>query len=145
KGALTKSILDNGGAVIDSSLETLFTLPPLTPGTTISNPTLHLSPDEKEAANKQVVVVADKYCRREKFLQALALGLPVVHVRWVQDCAAHHKLLSWAAYQLPSGESAFLDGTVISRAHQPGLEGSLETMVERRPRLLSGKRMVFVV
>ena len=60
-------------------------------------------------------VIAHAHSRRPKFLQALALGLPCLAGRWIDDCVKRGKILDWQYYLLPAGESRYLGGAVKSR------------------------------
>ena len=61
-------------------------------------------------------LLAHEFSRRVKHMQALALGLPVLHSRWIKDCIQAQKILSWKHYILPAGKSSLLDGAIVSRA-----------------------------
>jgi len=60
-------------------------------------------------------VIAPVHSRRAKFLQALALGLPCLANRWIDDCIKKGKILDWQHYLLPAGESRYLGGALRSR------------------------------
>lgn len=84
-----------------------------------------------------VALITDKHSRREKFIQALALGLPCLSHRWVTACVKAERPVSWERYLLPAGESKLLD-TVRSRIlpASPVAEARLSQSLARRDRLL---------
>lgn len=50
-------------------------------------------------------VVARSYCRSAKYLEAVALGWPVVSDQYISDCVAERATIDdWPAYLLPAGE-----------------------------------------
>jgi hypothetical protein len=93
---------------------------------------LHLRPQAQDLGF--TAVIANGYSRRAKFLQALALGLPCLAARWVEDCVKRGKILDWEYYLLPAGESKYLGGIVRSRVLPVSDAGSakLRDIVTRR-------------
>jgi hypothetical protein len=93
-------------------------------------------------------LIADRYCRRAKYMQALALSIPCLHYRWVTDSIAASTVLPFHKYLLPAGESAFLSGAVRSRALVPydpcSENASLKNILSRRDLLLGGKSVLVV-
>ena len=67
------------------------------------------------AGARFAVLLSDHYSRSVKFLQALAVGLPCLALRWVRDCVRRKEILPWQPYLLASGESAYLGGAICSR------------------------------
>ncbi|MBE7180254.1 MAG: hypothetical protein INR71_03435, partial [Terriglobus roseus] len=100
---------ENGAAILDAGFEALFTIPPFD---TDSQPTkgqtgpLRVTHEAHDLGF--VALITDQHSRRPKFLQALALGLPCLHHRWVRDCVAAEQVLPWEKYLLPAGESTWL-------------------------------------
>ena len=95
------------------------------------------------------VLLADRHCRKSKFFQALALGVPCLATRWVTDSIAVGKLCDWRHYLLASGESSFLGGAVCSRtlnyAGNPGNKTlELREMMDLREKWLQDKRVLLV-
>lgn len=142
------SILSNGGTILDSGFDELFNIPTLN---RTSSPkkdtdhTFHLTPEAQDTGF--TCLIADKHCRRAKFVQALALGIPCLHTRWISDCVAKQRIVPWAPYLLPSGESSFLGGAVRSRNMQPYAadEARLSDIVDSRPRLLDGASVLLIM
>lgn len=146
---IKKHINSNGGRILGSGLDELFHVPALPHTTSISdlNPdtSFHLLPAAKNLGF--TCLVADKHCRTAKFIQALSLGIPCLSARWVTNCVAKQRLLPWAPYLLPSGESAFLGGAVRSRVLQPfdAETATLFDMVESRPKMLDGASVLIIM
>lgn len=58
---------------------------------------------------KLAAVVARSYCRSAKYLEAVALGWPVVSDQYISDCVAEKAVIDdWPAYLLPAGELSAL-------------------------------------
>ena len=139
----------NGGTILEKGFDELFRIPPLT---RIATP--------KEAHDETLFeltlaaknlgftcLIADRYCRRAKFVQALALGIPCLATRWITDCVAKQQLLAWEPYLLPSGESSFLGGAVRSRILQPFSTetATLAGIIENRPKLLENYSVLLII
>ena len=142
-------ISSNGGTVLDNGFDELFHIPPLPRTTGPKDPSAD-DPFELTPAAKDLgftCLIADKYCRRAKFIQALALGIPCLATRWITDCIAKQCILPWGPYLLPSGESAFLGGAVRSRILQPfAAEAStLSDIVDNRPRMLDNASVLLIM
>src|SRR5690606_21052810 len=80
KAEIVKLIGKNGGEILEPGFEKLFSLP------STSDESAELLPLPHTAGIGFAAVLSDKHCRRAKFLQALALGIPCLHIRWVKDC-----------------------------------------------------------
>ncbi|OBT59900.1 hypothetical protein VE03_10790, partial [Pseudogymnoascus sp. 23342-1-I1] len=94
-----------------------------------------------------VAFIGDHYTRKSKFVEALALGLPCLSSRWVMDCVARERILPFSPFLLAAGESTYLRGAVrsrILRAYDP-ITARFEETFARREKLLSGKRVVFLM
>ena len=142
-------IVANGGNVLRTGLDELFHIPTLPRTTSPTDPnadtSFHLTPAAKEVGF--TCLIADKHCRTAKFIQALALGIPCLSTRWITHCVAKQRVLPWAPYLLPSGESAFLGGAVRSRVLQPfdAEKATLSDIVESRPRMLNDASVLIVM
>ena len=141
-------IISNGGIILDTGFDELLNVPAL--GRTAapkqgSGASFDLTPEAQQLGF--TCLIADKHCRRAKFVQALALGIPCLATRWVSDCVAKQRVLPWAPYLLPSGESSFLGGAIRSRNIQPFLADSanLVDIVENRPKLLDGASVLLIM
>ena len=51
------------------------------------------------------LVVSDCHCRTQKYLLALALGVPIISYSWVKDCVAQNKVIGYEEYRLPAGDA----------------------------------------
>ncbi|KAJ9639969.1 radiation sensitive protein rad9 [Coniosporium tulheliwenetii] len=166
-------ITSHGGLLLEPGFDVLFEIdgaaptpvkprsPLKTPGTTTSLTTttsatsatadadatdaFRLTPEA--ATLGFVALIADTHSRRAKYMQALALGLPCLHHRWLLDCVSTNSILPWAPYLLPAGSSNFLAGAVRSRvlAPYPAAEARFREVVARRERLLGGRNVVLVM
>jgi hypothetical protein len=68
-----------------------------------------------------VALISDSHSRSTKYIQALALNVPCLHLRWVQDSLNASRAAPFLKYLLPAGVSKFLDpnGVVRSRTMIP--------------------------
>ncbi len=145
---ITARIVSNGGVILNSGFDELFNVPSLNRTTSAkqnSDNTFHLTSDAQEVGF--TCLIADKHCRRAKFIQALALGIPCLAPRWISDCIAKQRVLPWAPYLLASGESTFLGGAVRSRnlASFPADAAMLSEIVGNRPKLLEGASVLLIM
>ncbi|MCJ1365770.1 hypothetical protein MMC16_004895 [Acarospora aff. strigata] len=150
KQRVIRHIKLNSGRVVQDGFHELFHLPHLEPAASTNNEgsndtPLCLKPDAAQLGF--ACVIADGHSRRKKHLQALALGLPSLAGRWVEDCVAKDRLLNWEPYLLPAGESAFLGGAVRSRILQPypAYTARLSVTIDTRPTILSGRSVLLVM
>ena len=139
---LVKSIFANGGTVLESQhgFRELFVLD------TSSTPSeFALTPNAQ--GKGFTALLADRHCRNAKYIQALALGIPCLSPRWVQDCLTSNELLAWEPYLLASGESSFLHGAVRSRflpSYAPE-NTSLQGVISYRPQFLSNQNILLLI
>ena len=92
-------------------------------------------------------LLADKHSRKEKYLQALALGLPCLSGKWVEACASNGGLVDWQSYLLPAGESDELEGAIRSRVlpiYDPAT-ALVAGVVQSRPDILRNESVIFVL
>jgi hypothetical protein len=164
KNSSVKVVRDHGGLILDSGFDELFDVnvpEPQSPTrkapkkTVIDNTSdvadpstdaLRLLPTAQKLGF--TALIADRFCRRAKYMQALALDIPCLHHRWLHDCIAASAILPWQKYLLPAGESTFLSGAVRSRTlafYDPLSDAAtLENVLARR-RLLLGDKSVLLV
>lgn len=139
----------HGGTILEKGFDELFHIPLLTRTTAVKevhDETLfELTPAARSLGF--TCLLADRYCRRAKFVQALALGIPCLSTRWITDCAAKQQLLPWEPYLLPSGESSFLGGAVRSRILQsfPTATATLSGIVANRPKMLENSSVLLIM
>ncbi|OOF94385.1 hypothetical protein ASPCADRAFT_516623 [Aspergillus carbonarius ITEM 5010] len=151
KSHVTKLILENDGRVLEDGFNELFELPPAAPSTTptksrASSESGHLRLTGGAADVGFACLIADKHSRRSKYMQALALNIPCLSDRWIEDCVARRQILDWEMYLLPAGESTYLNGATKSRilAPYPATEARLSETIAGRPNLLHGQSMLLV-
>lgn len=142
-------ITSNGGHILGTGLDEIFHIPVLPRTTSPADPnadtSFGLTPAAKDIGF--TCLIADKHCRTAKFIQALSLGIPCLSTRWITNCVAKQRVLPWAPYLLPSGESAFLGGAVRSRV-LPTFDAetaSLSEIVDKRPKMLDGASVLIIM
>ncbi|KAJ5948937.1 hypothetical protein N7454_002244 [Penicillium verhagenii] len=152
KKRVSKLIMDNGGSVLHDGFTELFDTSSILPFETptksdkseSSSAGLCLTPLAEDVGF--TCLIADTYSRREKYMQALALGLPCLSGRWVEDCVAKGRVLDWDVYLLPAGDSTYLNGATKSRMMIPTspCESRLSDTIAARPKLLGGKSVLII-
>jgi hypothetical protein len=75
---LTRAVRMHGGHIVDEGLEDLFHCPDDVHGELVLLP--------QWESTTFCGVIADGYSRKPKYLQALALGLPCLSCRWIENC-----------------------------------------------------------
>ena len=146
---ITQEILSNGGRILQVGFDELFHIPDLDI-TSPSKPSPNESrfePTEMSMGLGFTCLIADAHCRRAKYIEALALGIPCLAPRWIQDCISKHRILPWIPYLLSSGESTYLNGAVRSRHLQPyaAETATLPSALENRPKLLDGHSVLLIM
>jgi len=164
KDEVARLIRRHGGAIIEDGFEVLFNLPSLedSPAETTSahganaseQPALQLRPQYRNISF--AALIADKHSRREKYMQALALGLPTLAGRWIMDSLNPSKNstlggqmpepLQWSTYLLPAGESTYLGGATRSRTLPvcSARKTVLQETIASREMLLHGDGVIIV-
>lgn len=154
KSRVTRSILENDGHIINGFNE-LFDFPsnvplasptkPQVPSSAENKPNLCLTNSAEDVGF--ACVIADKHSRREKYMQALALNLPCLSGRWVEDCIAQNSIVDWETYLLPAGDSMYLNGAAKSRilAPSPATSVRFSQTIAGRPKLLDGQSVLIVM
>jgi hypothetical protein len=151
KNRLTSAISRNGGHVLERDLgfEDIFvasSFPTYCNAETLSTESLVLSDEFKGLGF--TALIADEHSRTPKYMQALSLNIPILHYRWIDDCIATGKALTWGVYILPAGESVFLSGAIRSRLLAPydplGEYGSLKEVLTRRNKIFQNKSILFI-
>ncbi|KAJ5381535.1 uncharacterized protein N7496_003963 [Penicillium cataractarum] len=152
KNRITRLIRDNGGVLLNDGFTELFeTASDETPkkgGSSNGVSTINgLSLDSDASEIGFTCLIADTHSRREKYMQALALNIPCLSGRWVEDCVAKGRVLDWDIYLLPAGESKYLNGATRSRIMTPisPMEARLSDTISSRPSLLDGKSVLIVM
>lgn len=155
KTHFTQLIKGNGGHITEGFndfLEIPSTVPLATPAKpshaaslTKDNPNLRLTNVAEEIGF--ACVVADKHSRRVKYMQALALNIPCLSGRWVEDCLAQNRIIDWDLYLLPAGESTYLNGATKSRIlpPTPAANARFSQTIAGRPNLLRDQSVLMVM
>jgi Fungal Rad9-like Rad53-binding/BRCA1 C Terminus (BRCT) domain len=156
KARLTRLIFENGGQILQDGFEELFefpsNVPPVTQTATSSQTSsteeaIHFRLAPKYENTGFACLIADKHSRRAKYMQALALNVPCLSRRWVEDCASQNRILGWEHYLLPAGESKYLYGAIKSRvltAFSAKMARFAE-MIGGRAKLLDGQSVLLVL
>ncbi|KAM6512384.1 radiation sensitive protein rad9 [Fusarium solani] len=92
-------------------------------------------------------LIADSHSRKAKYMQALALGLPCLAHQWITACLNKGAIVDWEPYILCAGASAVLGNAIRSRTLAPysAVDAKLVEVIDQRPRLLDGQRVLVVV
>ncbi|KAL1970907.1 hypothetical protein VTN77DRAFT_2741 [Rasamsonia byssochlamydoides] len=156
KSRVMKLIMENGGRILRDGFDELFEFPSSIPSATPSkspvaaNTTGDATQFRLTSSAESVgfaCLVADKHSRRAKYMQALALNIPCLSGRWVEDCVRQNRILDWETYLLPAGESMYLHGAVKSRilTASPAHSARLAETIAGRPKLLEGQSVLLVM
>jgi hypothetical protein len=158
KDGIVRMITSNGGQILEDGFQELFadmdfdTLSapkgkaPATPPT--GSDELILKKEFKDL--RFAALISDSHSRRTKYVQALALNIPCLHLRWIQDSVSALRPLTFSKYLLPAGLSTFLDPTGIVRSrtmqsYDPAVEDlSFNNIVKERELLFSGHRVLMI-
>lgn len=145
-----EQIRQGGGKVLPNGFEQLFEFGAIKNAeVTSSTP----PPDEEikltaaARATGFTALIADGHSRKVKYMQALALGLPCIHPRWIAACTEKQKLVGWSDYLLCAGNSSFLGDAIRSRnlpVYDPA-SAKLSEVIHGRPQLLRGSRILLVL
>ncbi|EXJ93463.1 hypothetical protein A1O1_01855 [Capronia coronata CBS 617.96] len=150
KATLVELIETHGGIVLQESFLDL-----LEPDST----ELKLKPQFDDLSF--TALLTERHSRKEKYMQALALGLPCLSGKWVEACIRSDRFVDWTTYLLPAGESAELDGATKSRllpaatatastqeTQDPERNGrvrvTVKDMMSSRPNILGNSRVIVV-
>ncbi|KAI9822412.1 MAG: hypothetical protein M1827_000131 [Pycnora praestabilis] len=152
KSRIVDCLLNHGARVLADGFEELFDVgDPIFAATSTDGGGGGPSSDLRLTAESQKLgftcLIADQHSRSAKYMQALALGLPCLAARWVDDCVAKNRILHWEPYLLPSGKSDFLGGAVRSRTlpSYSANTASLSSTIESRQKLLDGRSVLLVM
>ncbi|KAJ5908906.1 hypothetical protein N7495_001588 [Penicillium taxi] len=151
---ISKLITDNGGSILHDGFTELFEPSSMNPLATPKKGLNEKGTPEGSGLRLTSMaenvgftcLIADSYSRREKYMQALALGLPCLSGRWVEDCVAKGHALNWDIYLLPAGDSMYLHGATKSRVmtSTPASEALLSRTIATRPKLLDGHSVLII-
>ena len=149
---ITNLVQNHGGRVLALGFDELFDIPRLAM-TSTGKPSPRKANDTEFGLKPGMAdmgftcLLADKHSRSAKYIQALALGIPCLSSRWVQDCISKQRIVPWDIYLLAAGESTILDGAVRSRQlpYYPAENARLSAMVENRAKLLDGMSVLLIM
>lgn len=147
-------IKQGGGRVLANGFDQLFEVSPVktavreskySASTPQPDDDISLAPSAQETGF--TALIADGHSRKVKYMQALALGLPCIHERWVTTCVEKQKLVDWSDYLLCAGNSAFLGDAIRSRSLAPydAATAQLAQTIRHRPRLLDRSRVLLIM
>ncbi|KAJ6186072.1 hypothetical protein N7519_007373 [Penicillium mononematosum] len=144
KNRVTRLIMENGGTVLHDGFTELFEASSIVPVDTPTKGAVFTALAEDVGF---ACLIADTHSRREKYMQALALNLPCLAGRWVEDCIAQGRVLDWDIYLLPAGDSMYLNGATKSRvmAPNPPSTARLSETISARTKLLAGQSVLLVM
>lgn len=97
-----------------------------------------------------VALISDAHSRSTKYIQALALNVPCLHVRWIHDSLNASRAAPFTRYLLPAGVSKFLDpnGVIRSRTMAPYDPASEDTtfaqIIQGRDLLLRDQNVLLI-
>lgn len=156
KDAITKEITSNGGQVLDAGFHELFDID-AADGPVSSEGTFKVISGLDGLLLKReyrdlgfVALISDSHCRTTKYVQALALNIPCLHIRWIHDSTAASRALPFTRYLLPAGLSTHLapEGVIRSRTmpvfDPSGPDTSFLRMVGQRALLLHEQSVLVV-
>lgn len=151
---ITTKIKQGGGKVLANGFDQLFETSPVknadreaisTSSTPEPDDDIKLTSSAKDIGF--AALIADGHSRKVKYMQALALGLPCIHTRWITTCIEKQKLVDWSAYLLCAGNSSFLGDAIKSRIlpSYDAATAKLSDIIQHRPRLLDQSRIILVM
>jgi hypothetical protein len=141
RNKVIKLITEYGGLLLGDGFDALFDVIPKTAGQDVE-----LTLSEAASSLGFTALIADEHSRKNKFMQALALGLPCISGRWISQCVAKMIIVDWAPYLLCAGQSSFLGNALRSRvlAPYPASDAVFSNVFFSRERLLEGKSILLV-
>ncbi|VCU40132.1 Bgt-1367 [Blumeria graminis f. sp. tritici] len=141
---VTKLILENGGHILEDGFDSLFE-PILEDCNGIHDEKIILSSNGKSL--RFAAVIADEYSRKAKYLQALALGLPCISGRWIQNCVSKAIVIDWSLFLLCAGQSSVLGNACRSRTMQfySAPDAKLSQTLAERKKIFEGKSVLLIV
>ncbi|KAF5867191.1 hypothetical protein ETB97_004112 [Aspergillus alliaceus] len=153
KHRITQMIVENDGRILHDGFNELFDLPSSRPVVTPSKSPIPTTSNNQFRLTsgaddvRFACLIANKHSRRPKYMQALALNLPCLSDRWVEDCVAQRQIIDWDMYLLPAGESSYLNGATKSRILNPypAMQARLPETIAARPNLLHGQSVLVVM
>ncbi len=158
KERLAKNIKRHGGLVLELGFHELFEYEDADPPSSQSRRRSITAMEDFEGLTLKnayrdlgfVALISDAHSRSTKYIQALALNVPCLHLRWVEDSLSSSRALPFSKYLLPAGVSKFLDpsGVIRSRTmniYDPSSEDlSFAQTIQDRDFLLQDQAVLLV-
>jgi hypothetical protein len=159
KEVLARQIKGNGGQVLEQGFHELFESEPSEAPTSSQSRRRSASTIEGSVglvlkhAYKDlgfVALISDSHSRSTKYIQALALNVPCLHLRWIHDSLNASRAAPFMRYLLPAGVSKFLDpnGVVRSRTMAPydpaGEDVSFAQIIQDRDLLFQDQNVLLI-
>lgn len=145
-----EQIRQGGGKILPNGFEELFEFGAIKNAevaTSTPSPDEEIKLTASARAAGFTALIADGHSRKVKYMQALALGLPCIHPRWITTCTEKQRLVSWSDYLLCAGNSSFLGDAIRSRKLPiyDAASAKLNEVINTRPRFLRGSRILLVL
>jgi hypothetical protein len=159
KEIVARQIKSNGGMVLEQGFHELFESEPSEAPTLSQSRRRSASTIEGSVALVLkhaykdlgfVALISDSHSRSTKYIQALALNVPCLHIRWIHDSLNASRAAPFTRYLLPAGVSKFLDpnGVVRSRtmtAYDPaGEDVTFVQTIQERDLLFQGQNVLLI-
>lgn len=148
RNKLEAKIVQAGGMVLSEGFQDLFESLAIMNGTSpVIDDVDPLRLTKASCESGFTALIADGHSRKAKYMQALALGLPCLAHQWISACLNKNTIVDWEPYILCSGASAVLGNAIRSRSLVPyaAEDAELAEIIQRRPLLLEGERILIVV
>ncbi|KAM0343667.1 hypothetical protein ACHAPU_008258 [Fusarium lateritium] len=142
------TIIQSGGTILAEGFQDMFEHSPIMNTTSpVMDEEDALKLTKQSCESGFTALIADGHSRKVKYMQALALGLPCLAQQWITACCHKGAIVDWEPYVLCAGASAVLGNALRSRILAPysAAEARLVDVLEQRPRLLDGQRVLVVV
>ncbi|POS83317.1 hypothetical protein EPUL_004787 [Erysiphe pulchra] len=138
-------ISENGGLLLDHGFDPLFE--PISQSDPANHDCGTLSLSALGKSLSFAGVIADEHSRKTKYVQALALGLPCLSGRWIQNCISKNTILDWSPYLLCAGQSLVLGNACRSRILKSYMatDAEFSNTFATRKKILEGKSVLLVM
>ena len=147
---VTDQIKQGGGKILPSGFDQLFEFGAIKNAEAASSttpPDVEIKLTAAARTTGFTALIADGHSRKVKYMQALALGLPCIHERWITTCTEKQRLVDWSNYLLCAGNSSLLGDAIRSRNLRiyDAASAKLSDMIDSRTQLLHGSRILLVL
>ncbi|KAK6354655.1 hypothetical protein TWF696_003795 [Orbilia brochopaga] len=136
RAILSSMLQRDGGQVLNDGFDDVFLA--------INHDAAELVPRPGWSEIGFTAVISDRASTTSKYLQALALGIPCLSPKWVEDSVQSKTALQWHNYLLPAGDSQYLDGATKSRIIDwvDIQSATFANMFSRRAKLMEGVNVI---